>query len=210
MCTNEFHLPCLSVAPPIQLVWSTWLGKSFANRILQALQQSLDDTPTSLALYMFSAAGNVLFPRLMEESMDPESLLNTKLKLRGVIFDSGPVLYSCESARKGAHLLYFQGKLNLLSYSFYSGIGIPLSETLVGKKKRRELYNALESDLLDIPQLYLYSKKDPVSPHEWVSEVVRRQRETYSQCWENSEHVLHLKQHTKQYTEVVKAFLKNC
>ena len=208
--TDTFGIPCLAIAPPIQLVWFTKQGYSFTDNILKALNHSLDDTPVSLVLHLCSSGGHVVFPRLLQET---NSLLNSKLHQQCMIFDSGPTDFSFNSGVAAANQLYRQGGLNLLTYPLYTGIGVTVN-TLIGNRKRQELKDALESQLLDVPQLYLYSRGDTVAPPQWVEEVMRGQREkgidiSYH-CWEDSEHVQHFREHTQEYIEQVRRFLNKC
>ena len=67
-------------------------------------------------------------------------------------------------------------------------------------------------DPLHVPQLYLYSRVDRVTDHEFVDELVEHRRgrgvHVSSKKWETSAHVEHFKQHKEEYTAIVKEYLK--
>ena len=209
---TKLGIPCLCVAPGILKIWSTKLGNSFTQNILHALDTSLNK-PCSLLLHVCSGGGTAVFPTFTEQQSDSSSLLQTKTRPACVIFDSGPSNFSYESGTAAAKLLYKQGAYNLFTYSIATGVGI-LTNKLVGTRKRSELSSALESKLLDIPQLYLHSEVDAVSPPSWVKAVIDKQaemgRDVSSHCWPDSEHVRHYLKHPDQYEREVVSFLKKC
>ena len=162
-------------------------------------------------MHLFSGAGNTVFPKLVEEVAKPNGLLNTKIKPSCIIFDSAPALFSHKSGMQAARLLYQQGGFNYLAYSASRLIGGTVN-AFIGSRKRSELTSALQSPLLAVPQLYLYSTADSVCRSEWVESVITGQREkgreTESFRWEDSEHVRHFIQHPDEYENQVVQFLE--
>lgn len=209
---TKLGIPCLCVAPGILKIWSTKFGNAFTQNILHALDTSLKK-PCSLVLHICSGGGTAIFPTFTEQHSDSSSLIWTKTHPACVIFDSGPSNFSYESGTAAAKLMYKQGAYNLFTYSIASGVGI-LTNRLVGTRKRSELSSALESGLLDMPQLYLHSAVDTVSPPSWVKAIVDKQvekgRDVSSHCWPDSEHVRHYLRHPDQYEREVVSFLKKC
>lgn len=206
-------IPCLSIACPITTMWFTSLGNKLTHSLLTSLDHTipLDDHPINLAMHVFSGGGTAVFPRLLEELAKPYGLLTTKIRPKCVIFDSGPTMFSYKSGTAAARLVYKQGGFNFLTYSASRLVGSTVN-LFIGSRKRSELITALDSPLLNMPQLYLYSTADSVCSSEWVERVMEEQREkgrtVESYSWQDSEHVRHLAEHPEQYEELVVRFLR--
>ena len=205
-------VPCLSVAPGIHYMWFTSIGNKLTSHLITSLDMATPpaDEPVNLVMHIFSGGGYTVFPKLVEEIANPNGLLNTKIKPGCIIFDSGPTLFSKKSGMQAAKLLYKQGGFNYLTYTASRLIGGTVN-AFIGSRKRSELTNALQSPLLAVPQLYLYSTADSVCRSAWVESVMRDQRgkgrETESFRWEDSEHVRHFIQHPEEYENQVVQFL---
>ena len=204
-------IPCVCVAPSIVHIWGTNLGSKLIVNVLKSLDSSLDE-PTSLILHLFSSAPCLLFPNIID-GVSSSSALWKKMPPAGIIFDSGPSEYSYESGMAAAQLVYKQGGYNYVTYLIATSAGT-VSEKFVGARKRSELRQVLDSTALNVPQLYLHSEVDTVSPPSRVSAVMDKQRaegrEVSSFCWRDSEHVRHYLTHPKEYTDQVAAFLRKC
>ena len=179
--------------------------------MLNLLDQSMQQ-PVSLLLHIFSGGGIVVFPQLLDEHKKPNSLLTSKLLPAGVIFDSGPADFAFRPGIEAAKLVYKQGGYNIFTYSLASSLGV-LTDLAIGSKKRASRQTALEdTQLLQIPQLYLHSKADTVCPPETVWEVMEGQkakgRKVDSHCWDDTEHVRLFSKHPEEYTERIVDFIK--
>lgn len=209
---TDFGIPCLCVAPSITHIWSSRLGSSLTGNLFKALDTTLTD-PCHLILHLFSSGSTAMLPKLSEEHASSSPLIRTKFPPACVVFDSGPADFSYESGTAAAKHMYDQGGFNLVSYWMANSVGV-VTEKLVGKRKRDELCRALDSPLLDIPQLFLYSEADTVSRFSYVEDVIARQRSkgrnVTNFCWKDSLHVRHFITHPTDYTEQVTAFLKKC
>ena len=209
---TDLGIPCLCVAPSITHVWSSKLAKSVTGHLLKALDTTLTG-PCSLILHLLSGATTVLLPTLCEEHASRSPLLQTKFPPACVVFDSGPADFTYESGTAAARHIYDQGGFNWLTYWMASSVGI-VTEKLVGTRKRYELRQSLDSTLLDIPQLFLYSEADTVSLSPYVEGIMAEQRSkgrnVTSFRWKDSLHVRHLVTHPEEYKEQVTAFLKRC
>jgi hypothetical protein len=206
-------IPCLSMACPITTMWFTSVGNKLTNSLLTSLDLATppDDHPINLAMHIFSGGGTAVFPRLLEELAKPHGLLASKIRPKCVIFDSGPTEFSYKNGTAAAKLVYKQGGFNFLTYSASMLVGTALS-LLIGSRKHSELVTALDSPLLNVPQLYLYSTADSVCSSERVERVMEEQREkgrsVESYSWRDSEHVRHMVEHPEQYEEILVQFLK--
>ena len=209
---TDLGIPCLCVAPSVTHTWSSQLGNSLTGNLFKALDTTLTD-PCSLILHLFSSGSTVMLPKLSEEHASGSPLIQTKFPPVCVMFDSGPADFSYESGTAAAKHMYDQGGFNLATYWMAKSLGI-MTEKMVGTRKRDELRQALDSTLLDIPQLFLYSEADTVSRCPYVEGIIARQkskgRNVISFCWKDSLHVRHFITHPEEYTEQVTAFLKKC
>ena len=206
-------IACLTVAPRIWSMWFTSAGNKLTSNLLTALDEATPpgDRPLNLVLHLFSGGGTAAFPRLMEEMANPSGLLATRIRPRCVVFDSGPTQFSLQSGSEAAKLVYKQGGFNFVTYAASVLVGATVN-LFIGAKKRSELQRALDSLLLDLPQLFLYSEADTVCRREWVERVMEEQRrkgrEIESFHWEDSQHVRHLLQHPEEYERLVVDFVK--
>ena len=206
-------IPCLSMACPITTMWFTSLGNKLTDSLLTSLDLATppDDHPINLAMHVFSGGGTAVFPRLLEELAKPYGLLSTKIQPKCIVFDSGPTEFSYENGMRAAKLVYKQGGFNFLTYSASRIVGSTIN-LFIGSRKRSELVMALDSPLLNMPQLYLYSTADSVCSSERVERIMEEQREkgrsVESYSWGDSEHVRHLVEHPEQYEELLVGFLR--
>ena len=204
-------IPCLTVACPVSTLWFTSVGSKLVGNVVTLLDV---DTPSDdhidLAVHIFSGGGSAVFPGLLKEFAKPKGVLN-KIQPSIFIFDSGPVKFSYESGMAAARLLYKQGGSNFFTYSASVLVG-NIVNLFIGSRKQSELDTALNSQLLNVPQLYLYSTADSVCSSEWVEKVMAEQLEkgriVESFNWEDSEHVRHLAEHPEKYEQLVVDFLK--
>ncbi len=205
-----FGLPCVAMAPNVSHVWFTRRGNAATQSLLDLLDDSLHQ-PASLLLHIFSGGGIVAFPQLLSEHDSPNSRLSSKLVPAGVVFDSGPADFSITPGLEAAKLVYQQGGYNFFTYSLVSILGV-LTDMAIGSSKRADHRRAFDdAGLLQIPQLYLHSKRDTVCPPETVREVMDSQRavgrEVTSHCWQDSEHVRHFSKHPEEYTKTIADFI---
>ena len=135
---TKLGIPCLCVAPRVLQIWSTKLGNTLTQNVLNALGSSLSN-PCSLILHLCSGASTVTLPVLTEQHSDSSSVLRTKAPPVCVVFDSGPADFSYETGSAAAKLMYRQGGYNFLTYGIAMAIG-GITNKLVGSKKRSKLF----------------------------------------------------------------------
>lgn len=207
---TELGIPCIALATPVQWMWFTTLGSKAMRNTLRLLDHSMQ-LPVSILLHIFSGGGTAVLPQLMEEHANPNSPFPSKLRPAGVVFDSAPVLFSRKAGLAASKLFYKQGGTNVLSYSLVNMVGI-LTDLAFGSRKRREGETALaHPQLLQMPQLYLYSENDSVNPLERTKMVMEGQREkgrdVTGKCWMDTEHVRHYTKHPEEYSEQIADFV---
>ena len=61
------------------------------------------------------------------------------------------------------------------------------------------------------PQMYLYSKKDEIVDYKYIDSIVEHRKslgvKVTAQCWEDSAHVAHIRQHRESYLNLCSQFL---
>ena len=214
---TDMGVPSIALAPTMPDVWFNKEGNKLSESVLSTLESlsnsSTSESPLSLILHIFSAGGYVVFPKLLDSLSNPDSILRTSVIPKCAIFDSGPTDFTYHSGFAASKLLLSQGAFNMLSYSIANTIGV-LTNFFGGNQKRATLRSTLDSDLLELPQLYLHSSNDSVATYEWVSNIIQEQKEkgrqVSSHCWEETEHLRLYLEHKDEYTRCVEGFLKEC
>ncbi len=215
---TQLGIPCLALAPNEQNVLFTSSGNSLCEAALDTLveikgAQTDTRSPLPLIIHMFSGAGYAIFPKLLETWSQPNSILKHHVVPKCIIFDSGPTQFAIKPGVEAANLMYKQGGFNLFTYTLVVMMGISTS-ILFGSQKQQLLQSALESELLNLPQLYLHSRQDTVASFEWLRGIMEGQREkgrsVYNHAWEQTEHLKLYLDHKEEYTQHIHSFLRLC
>jgi hypothetical protein len=239
---SVFVLP--RIAPPYQIV-QTCLGQpetmdDMARQLIHdvrelminaaAAEETTAGTVITSELYFhaFSNAGCILWDRfrhqLMLQSSDKDRVNDHQLVLnsiRGVIFDSGPI---AELALIQPALRHCTWQERTVVVRECGGLDYLRPERL--RPFGEQFQKALRTDPWPIPQLYLYSRDDPLTPHEFIEDLIdvrRRLCQQYQQeqssstpattttihshCWDKSAHCAHFVHHPETYERVVAEFL---
>jgi Eukaryotic protein of unknown function (DUF829) len=185
--------------------------------------------PCELYFHAFSNGGCILWDRFRHELLllRNESENNNKAdnelvlsSINGVIFDSCPI----------AELSLIQEALQHCTWRERAqvvrecgGLAYLRAENL--KVFSETFQTALRLDPLPIPQLYLYSRNDPLTPYEFIHELIEFRRRRQQQqsppltssrndviinahCWDESAHCAHMLLHPETYEKVVEDFLQ--
>lgn len=205
---TKVGIPVVCVATSLFQVWSTNLSSKVTRSVLQSLDDSLDGS-VSLVMHVFSSGPGVLLPLFISDFESRERKLTRKLNPTCIVFDSGPAQFTYDAGVAAARILY--RNTPMFWAAFCAGVTV---DTFVGRKKREEWTRVLQSPLLDLPQLYLYSEADTVAPPSQVREVMRDQeamgREVSSHCWKDSQHVRHYVGDPDSYEQHIHTLLKKC
>jgi hypothetical protein len=135
-------------------------------------------------------------------------------RTKGVVFDSCPAWYGGSSSALRAALQYCtkSEKLDILM-RFGPGVILYDGQAVMEQREKRnhDFFRYLHEDPLDIPQLYLYSKNDPLANFEKIDELFRHRRSiqkspVLQQTWDESAHCAHLRMHPKEYKQAVDLF----
>jgi Eukaryotic protein of unknown function (DUF829) len=187
--------------------------------------------PSELYFHAFSNGGCILWDRFRHELLvrNEEAENNNKANnelvlssINGVIFDSCPI----------AELSLIQEALQHCTWQERAQIvrecgGLAYLQTENLKVFSETFQTALRMDPLPIHQLYLYSRNDPLTPYEFIHELIefRRRRQQQQEqslpstssrhdviinahCWDESAHCAHLLLHPETYERVVEQFLQ--
>ncbi|GKY91570.1 hypothetical protein MPSEU_000128900 [Mayamaea pseudoterrestris] len=82
------------------------------------------------------------------------------------------------------------------------------------KARADEYLHNLRDDPWLVPQLFLYSKDDPLMPYQQVAKLAQARKErgafVTEKVWDHSRHCAHYIDHSKEYEQSVDAFLQGC
>eukprot|EP00980_Cylindrotheca_fusiformis_P020712 scaffold7738_cov133-Cylindrotheca_fusiformis.AAC.21 len=122
-------------------------------------------------------------------------------RIRGVIFDSGPCWFGEDSLASFVTALQHCSPREKMSILKEYGPGVALYD------------GDIEEDDLDIPQLYLFSKDDPLCDFRRVMALikVRRSIQKSKVCfkvWDESAHCSHLRTDPLLYKQAIELFMR--
>ena len=204
---NSLGYPTLCLAPSPSLLHALKLAsnKKYSSDVMQILENTYRGP---IVFHLFSISPTILLPYFT----DAANHLNN-IQLKGIIFDSGPILFCRETAIAAASNLMEEGKMSKLAYSIFSTYCLLLDTLQVGAKTREEFSVVLKRQVLAVPQLYLYSDRDPFSPMEWVEKVIGEQRglgrTVEGAMFQRANHVKLLQSEPVKYTNLITSFLNN-
>lgn len=114
-------------------------------------------------------------------------------------------------------VLKFLMIVGMMAYLAISGAFSYIMGTIFPKYKRSNkyfLYETMVEDPTHWPMLFLYSKSDNMIMYYDVEEFIERRKKlgvhVDSVCWEDSDHVSHLRKHPEEYIEACERFLQFC
>lgn len=135
-------------------------------------------------------------------------------KCKGVIFDSCPAWFGTNQDRSSMlwqALQYCSKEERQRIDSIYGARIRTVDKNMLNRNL--EYFENLAAFPIDIPQLYLYSKNDALCKQEYISMMIgvrssRQKSHVFKKVWENSIHCSHLRKHSEDYKEAVKAFIQ--
>jgi len=135
------------------------------------------------------------------------------IKCKGVVFDSCPAWFGSKtpSSKLWQALQHCSEEEKQHVISMYGARIHTVDDELVNRNL--EYFQNLAACPIDIPQLYIYSKNDELSKHEYIAKTIdtrrsRQKRPVLQQVWEKSTHCNHLREHGEDYTKAIKAFMQ--
>ena len=135
-------------------------------------------------------------------------------KCKGVVFDSCPAWFGMKqgkTSKLGQALRYCSKEEKQRVHSVYGARIHTVDAIMVNRNL--EYFENLATCPFDIPQLYLYSKNDDLSRHEYISKMIdirrlRQEKPILKKVWEQSIHCRHLLEHRDDYQNALEAFLQ--
>jgi len=235
MVVNSVFLTSVDINPPARwpLCDNTALTKSSYMQDLawEVLSQLHFSQSQDVMFHLFSNGGCFFWEqisRILSSSLQDEidgketltnfsnDLQNIQSRIRGAVFDSCP---STDLSRlKDAVAYCSDEELDEINQECGSDIlsaGDEIMKRNFGERGS-DYINFLKTDPWPIPQLYIYSKDDPLSPSQVIDELVQSRQGMlgkdiiFSKRWESSAHVSHLRIHPEEYRAVLESFISVC
>ena len=191
--------------------------------VIDAMKSQLDvccNRPVFLQL--FSLIGpymyiNILhyYYQLAEDYVQFAKLQKSKEEIipniRGVVYDSP--LFEPTTVKTMANTLSV-GVTNTTLLSMIGRFSDVTFPYLIQNEPHGICSKVLKRAPILLPQLYLYSKVDPISPYNDIVEFIKYQKlvgaGVKSKVWEDSYHVGHFRKYPKEYESLVISFIKEC
>ena len=209
-----FIFRCITIqytAPTDYIFFKPHLLKPFALKILEVLSD-LDLEESPILFHVFSNGGGFVY-RYLSEVISPQS----QWKVVGAIFDSLPsdrrpliaARAAMSSSQANVLIKYLTG-LFVLTYIY----GAELLQRLWRDSSRRNYWDFMLNEPPKWPSLYLYSKADEIADYNYIEEVIANRQllgaDVASVCWEDSDHVAHMRRHPDAYISQCDKFLDYC
>jgi len=148
---------------------------------------------------------------------EQDSIVDLRNRLAGTVFDSCPIV---ELNRLGDALEHcsLMERAAAVRHNGWDIIRIMYDSRIQERvMQRAAIYDkGLRDDPLNIPQLYLYGRDDPLAPADYIDKLVEYRRHTIGtdkviRCdWEESTHCAHLLKHPLDYSIAVETFVELC
>lgn len=212
---GQLHADVVSVRPEPLNLWVPCRARSLARRLLDELRDELGRSgPRPVAFASFSGAAKACYVAVLHLLAQDASYSAVKANLVGELYDSGPIDFI---SRAGVMFLAPSGAPRL-QRAGVSALATAL-DAVWGpefERQRREFWAAITRSLPPTcPVLILHSEDDTLSPPAFIqafeAELRRNGRSSVRRvCWQESEHVAHLRKHPDEYTAAVKQWLEDC
>lgn len=165
--------------------------------------------------FLWEQVRNILKTRAENEEVHAK-LLAIQSKLSGVVFDSSPAYYSPgDTSVLLAALKHCTWRERIGAYA-QRLLHMPMLRKAELEQRATNYFESLRNDPLDIPQLYLFSKDDPLAQHDPIEELARHRQHLFGrerillQKWESSPHCGHFLKHPVEYESAVSTFVDLC
>ena len=179
------------------------------DKIFDVLSSNVTDScPIVLKLYC-TGSYSFLSP-IMRRISQPDC----KLKITGIVFDSGPIYVGRESIQ---NLQYYLEDLGMLKTKFQSVMYI-VNSLIFGKLNSRTKHRYFthyvfnpNSILRTIPQLYIYSLVDTVASASYLQKIINEQKkygaDVTTKVFPDTIHMMHRQKYREEYDATVFQFL---
>lgn len=154
-----------------------------------------------------------------KDCISPEIIAVLKelyIKCKGVIFDSCPCWFGSKGNSNLFQAIQYCSEEEKQRIISVFGIDERIFTKTTDENilnRNLEFFHNLTVCPFDIPQLYMYSKNDDLSKHEYIIKMINNRRSRQKQVvlqrvWDKSIHCAHLREHGDDYVKAVKEFIQ--
>ena len=166
--------------------------------------------PCPVVMKLYCGGATTYFPAAVEQFSKP----GCKLKLAGIIFDSGPPVLTLREIIDSSKNFASQNRYPTWFHRMQELI-LPLILTaLNGSRKRAIMERVMFSQFLHhTPQLFVYSTADFIINIDYINKVIDYQRQhnanVTTHTFSDTRHMLHRVKHPEEYDNLLFDFLKH-
>lgn len=183
-------------------------------------------SPPEIWFQVFSNGGAFLWEEIQRQLLqmrEEERDKSVEARIRGVVFDSCPAWFGAEFSIVARAVMEHCAEEERASVQAAFGNAV-LDGDDAGEesgwkdrrqKRNQEYFEFWEKGALDLPQLYLYSRDDPVCEASRVEALIRHRMlqpglkgPILQQCWDRSIHCAHLREHPDDYERAIRDFIQ--
>jgi len=154
---------------------------------------------------------------VVQQEQRQQMLDDVRSRLVGVVFDSCPgsdlrqvdrAMSYCSTWER-YRLAYQAG----LDYLFLRGRDV---QERISRRSRSYVDDWMEEDYLEVPQLYLFCRNDPLAPYGDLERIIEHRRRRFGadrvweRAWQDSAHCAHLLLHPDEYRSAIRSFAEHC
>ncbi|KAL4237130.1 Transmembrane protein 53 [Mactra antiquata] len=196
--------------------------RDIACKILDLLDDySITENP--IMFHIFSNNGSYVYANIVDVLTSRDSRYKN-LNVCGVVIDSAPGkprLTRAAAAYASSHsvnVVYrFIVMIGMFLYLFGSGLVYWIATMFSPGLKQKSnfyLYDNMASDPTRWPMLFLYSTADKIIYACDVEDMISRRKKlgvhVDAVCWDDTDHVSHLRKHAQEYSDACQDFLAFC
>jgi Eukaryotic protein of unknown function (DUF829) len=193
------------IPPPRQSTVQDWA--------LYTLQTIHNRQPPYYLFHVFSNGGCFLWESVCHildsrSAVQEEKELQKQLasKCRGVVFDSCPAWMGSDPSGLWKALQHCSTEDRQEAIAVY---GQDCLQYVDARQRNHDYFHYLTTNkAVDVPQLYLYSRDDPLSDAAHIDPLIQKRQRNQTQpvlkqAWDQSVHCGHLRQHPDEYREAI-------
>lgn len=215
---------CITIrysAPGEYILFDPEKIRPLASKLLDLVSEmSLESSP--IFFHCFSNSGATVYQCMVEAMANEKQYEGMAERVMGQVFDSAPGKRTANSfinafsyVWPGKNFLfrYFVPRIMLL-YAIALSIYHSMAAHFTGKILQPFCYDYILNEKIVRPLLFIYSKTDKVLPASDIDAVADAREkngcEVVRVCYDDSEHVDHLRQHRETYINNIDGFVRKC
>ena len=179
------------------------------SRVFNVVSSILSE-PCPVVMKLYCGGATTYFPAAAEEFSKPDC----KLKLAGVIFDSGPPMLTPREMIDSSKNFASQNRYPTWFHRTQELILPLILATLNGSRKRAIMERMMYGPFLHhTPQLYVYSTADYIINIDYINKIIDYQRQhnadVTTHTFSDTRHMLHRVKYPTEYDDLLFNFLEN-